>query len=129
MPEIRVEDHTKEVLERLRKQVQLGFAAVGAEAEGYAKENCPVDTGRLRNSITWACTTKNDAKNEDGAPQGIPEENSLYLGTNVEYGVFVEYCDYQHKVGQRHFLRDALANHGDHYQEIMQAALDAISNT
>jgi len=28
--------------------------AIGGEAVGYAKANCPVDTGLLRNSITFA---------------------------------------------------------------------------
>lgn len=42
--------------------------------ENTAKENCPVDSGQLRNSIT------SNVSGETGE-----------VGTNVEYGVYVEY--------------------------------------
>lgn len=128
-------DCTDEVLRKLRKQIQRGFKSVGQEAEGFAKKECPVDTGRLRNSIAWATVEAHGSKkmsgdkgkDGDSKPQGIPEEECVYVGTNVEYAVYVEYCNYEHKKGtKRHFLRDALANHGDRFKEIMQAALDAM---
>lgn len=47
------------------------------KVEGAAKRLCPVDTGRLRSSITWEL-----AKDEQG----------LYavVGTDVTYGIFQE---------------------------------------
>jgi phage gpG-like protein len=45
-----------------------GLVAVGLTLEGYAKLLCPVDTGRLRISITF------DVR-----------DNTVYIGTNVEY--------------------------------------------
>lgn len=42
---------------------------MGGKAEGYAKMLCPVDTGRLRNSITHQQY----------------DENTEIIGTNVEY--------------------------------------------
>lgn len=47
----------------------------GLTAEGYAKLLCPVDTSNLRNSITH---------------QVQPSELACYIGTNSEYGVYVE---------------------------------------
>ena len=50
----------------------------------------------------------------------------MYIGTNVEYAPYVEYGDNAtHKTGGAHFLRDAAAEHGEHYKQIMEAALDA----
>jgi phage gpG-like protein len=108
MAQVRVDDHTAEVLAALKEKMPLALAAIGQEAEGYAKDECPVDTGRLRNSI---------------ANKVVKDENAVYIGTNVEYGVYVEYGDASHRTGKKHFLRDAAANHGDHYREIAEAVL------
>lgn len=112
MPKINLEitDHTAEVLQELGQKMSTVLSAIGQECEGYAKDNCPVDTGNLRNSITYEV-------NES--------EKAVYVGTNVEYAVYVEYGDYTHKVGKSHFLRDAAADHADHYESILRAALDS----
>lgn len=62
------EDNSGEVLKAFENAVQRGLEAIGETAEGYAKDDCPVDTGRLRNSIT------NEVRGED-----------VYIGTDVEY--------------------------------------------
>lgn len=106
---VELTDHSAEVLAAMKQQVLLGLEMMGQEAEGYAKDDCPVDTGRLRNSIAHAV---------DGG------ENIVYIGTNVEYAPYVEYGEKaQHTTGKAHFLRDAAANHGEHYSAIMEAAL------
>ena len=95
----------------MKEQVNNALKAIGQTAEGYAKDDCPVDTGRLRNSI---------------ANEVFEEENAVYIGTNVEYAPYVEYRDNaSHQTGKAHFLRDAAANHGDHYSAILEAALKA----
>ena len=101
-------DYSPEILATMKDKVQTALKAMGVEAEGYAKDECPVDTGRLRNSIS---------------NKVISSENAVYIGTNVEYGVYVEYGDYNHVTGKKHFLKDAAANHGDHYKAILEAAL------
>lgn len=45
--DFRIQDNSKEVLSAFEEQVRLALDAVGQTAEGYAKDNCPVDTGRL----------------------------------------------------------------------------------
>ena len=91
------------------RQILNGLAACGEEAEGYAKIDCPVKTGRLQNSITYQV-----------------KQNELHLGTNVEYAVFVETRDdLNHPTGKAHFLRDALAQHEQRWLELLTNALRA----
>ena len=106
--DVSITSNKDEVLNAFREQVQKGLEAIGSTAEGYAKDNCPVDTGRLRNSIAYAV-----------------EDNEVQIGTNVEYAPIQEFLDMKHKTGQAHFLRDSATTHGDEYQEIMRASLQA----
>ena len=127
-----INDNTALFLSEFEKAVMQGMMAIGSKAEGYAKKNCPVDTGRLRNSITWAVdgaqgapntSAKATAKPSDYAKHGEPGKNVIVIGTNVEYAPIQEFYNMSHKVGQAHFLRDAATTHGDEYKKIMEAAL------
>ena len=70
------------------------MAGCGKIAEANCKELCPVDTGRLRNSITYEVS-------EDG--------KSVVVGTNVKYATYVEFDDRKHHVvGQSHYMRDGI---------------------
>lgn len=101
-------DNSVQVLEEFQRQIQKGAEAIGSTAEKHAKANCPVDTGKLRNSITY---------------QVVPGDG-VYIGSNVEYAAPVEYNDnVHHAVGRAHFLRDAATTHNDEYKAIMEAAL------
>lgn len=80
--------------------------AIGATAEGYAKRLCPVDTGRLRNSITH-----------------VSDGESAYIGTNVEYASFVELGT--SKMHARPYLKPAATQHSDEYKRIAEASLKA----
>lgn len=106
--DVQVTDHSADVLDEMRQKMMLALESIGQEAEGYAKDDCPVDTGRLRNSIAHDV--------DEG-------EQAAYIGTNVEYAIYVEYGDYNHTVGKKHFLRDAASTHGDHYRAIMEAIM------
>ena len=129
-------DMTAEILKAKEEQVLLGLHAIGQEAEGYAKGNCPVDTGMLRNSITYAVTGEGPAtqrySSDDGSRRGsysgsVPKDDVpvVYIGTNVEYAEDVEFNDMRHRTGKAHFLRDAATTHSDRYKDIMEAALKA----
>ena len=96
--DVKVIDNSDKVIEAFWDQFTKGLSTVGNVAEGYAKEKCPVDTGRLRNSITNAVY-----------------ENDAYIGTNVEY------AEPQEK--KHHYLKNAVANHSAEYEKIMRAAL------
>lgn len=106
MSDIKITDNSKEVLSAFERQIGLALSSIGQTAEGYAKEECPVDTGRLRNSISNAV-----AENE----------KAVYIGTNVEYAQWVEFREnVRHETGKAHFLRDAAANHTDEYKNIIK---------
>ena len=65
-------DNTDEVLSAMERAKKRGLEAIGLTAEGHAKKETPVDTGRLRNSISHAT-----------------DDEAAYIGTNVSYGPFV----------------------------------------
>ena len=107
MSEVIQKDNSQNVLYELQKKIKNAVDAIGQTAEGYAKEDCPVDTGNLRNSIN-----------------NVSKGDTVYIGTNVEYAKQVEYNErVKHKNGKAHFLRDAAANHGSEYKKITEAAL------
>lgn len=80
---------------------------IGLAAEGYAKRLCPVDTGRLRNSITHV--TSYGAK-------------AVYIGTNVEYAAYVELGTRRQK--PQPYLRPAATEHGSTYRSILKKNLE-----
>ena len=65
-------DKSEQVLSAMEKAKKRGLEAIGLTAEGHAKKITPVDTGRLRNSISHAT-----------------DKEAAYIGTNVEYAAFV----------------------------------------
>jgi len=101
-----VEDHTDEVIEQLGVAIARGLEAIGIEAEGDAARLCPVDTGRLRNSITHTI----DA-----------DEPCAIIGTNVEYAPYVHNGTSRQKA--QPFLTDAVRQNANKYRLIMEAAL------
>ena len=107
-------NNSDEVRDSLRQKLEKALKIIGENAEGYAKDDCPVDTGRLRNSITYAIR---------------PEEQAVYIGTNVEYGKYVEFNEKaRHDPpdfggGKAHFLRDAVLNHTDEYKEYAETVM------
>lgn len=68
-------DYSAEVLDTMHDAVVRALERCGEQAEGYAKDLTPVDTGNLRNSITY---------------QVDESELAAYIGTNVEYAPYVE---------------------------------------
>lgn len=104
------QDNTEAIESAIADGIMEGLEAIGLVAEGRAKAKCPVDTGRLRNSITHAL--------KGGASPAV------YIGTNVEYGKYVEEGTSEQKA--QPFLRPAATEHGSEYKQIM---LDAIRNS
>lgn len=105
-------DNSEQVLQELEQKMKAALTAVGMHLEGEAKEeleNSPrrIDTGLLRNSITWALSGEAPAIGSYSAdkpdrtgeiPTGTysgnvpddPKENpAVYIGTNVEYASYV----------------------------------------
>ena len=99
-------DNTDEVLSALKTAKKRGLEAIGLTAEGHAKKETPVDTGRLRNSISHET-----------------DDDAAYIGTNVEYAPYVE-------LGARgrkgvHMLQRAATEHKDEYKQLI---VDSMKN-
>lgn len=92
--------------------VRKALEEIGIEAEAHAKEiiteKGAIDTGRLRNSITW------QVGEEDSKP-------CVYVGTNVKYAPYVELGT--DKMKARPFIRPAVEDFGDEYKEIIERNL------
>lgn len=101
-----VADHTDEVIEALGVAIARGLEAIGIEAESDAARLCPVDTGRLRNSITHTI-------DED--------EPAAIIGTSTEYALYVH--EGVHGRPGQPFLTDAVNQNADKYRQIFEASL------
>ena len=128
--EIEFKDNSKAVLEEFRAACLRALERCGSQAEGYAKDLAPVDTGNLRNKISHKVD---------------PDEQAAYVGTNVEYAPYVELGTgkyypggrltpwvYQDEKGNWHwtagnkaqpFLKPAVADHGRTYRNIIEDEL------
>lgn len=121
--------HFAECAEEFEQAIAQALERIGMAAESNAKIRCTVDTGNLRNSITHEVT-----------------EREVTIGTNVEYGKYVEHGTgvhaesggrqtpwiYQDGKGEWHltngaqpkpFLRPAVSEHQDEYRAILEDSL------
>ena len=85
---VTMKSNLEEVQKASEDAIYAWLQAVGEDASSTASNKVPVDTGRLKNSINWA-TAKGHGSGDD-APQGTPEEHTVYIGTNVEYAPYHE---------------------------------------
>lgn len=128
--EVNITDNSDQILKELGEKAPAILEAIGLTAEAYAKMLTPVDTGRLRNSITHAV-----------------KGNDVYIGTNVEYGIWHElgtgvYASdgqgrkspwafqdskgvwhYTRGVKPKHMLKKAASEHDKEYKAIIENLL------
>lgn len=131
MADVQFIDHSDKVKKAMPEAIEAALEAMGQQAVSYAKSNITaagrVDTGALRNSVSHAVATG---------------ENAVYIGTNQEYAVFNElgtgiYAEggggrktpwaYQDAKGEWHrtrgmrpihFLKNAVQEHVKEFKEI-----------
>lgn len=128
--DIEVTSHRIEVIQAKDEAVAKALETIGRVAERYAKELAPVDTSRLRNSISHET-----------------DDDTVYVGTNVEYAPYVELgtgkfaeggggrptpWSYQDDKGNWHttngmkpqpYLKPAIENHLDEYKQYLKDEL------
>lgn len=136
---VTIHDHSAEVSAEIKSALLRGLEKCGLVAEGYAKKLCPVDTGNLRNSITYMI--------DEQEPAAIIGSNNSYAGSNNSYAAYVElgtgiYAEggggrptpwvYQDAKGNWHytrgnkaqpFLKPAAADHAGQYRDILESEL------
>lgn len=126
---VEIVSHKDDAIAEKDKAIEKALETIGLVAERYAKEICVVDTGRLRNSISHQV-----------------DENTVYVGTNVEYAPYIEFgtgiyaesggrtvpWSYQDDKGEWHttsgskphpYLRPSINNHLSEYKEIVKREL------
>ena len=130
---VTVKDNTQEILSALEKAKKRGLKAIGMAAERHAKKdpNMPVDTGRARNSITWATKEREgevvNYKDDNGVAyseqigQGA-EKDAVYIGSNVEYFPEIELGS--RTISARHVLQRAATEHTDEYKKLLQESFE-----
>ena len=110
MVDVNFTNNADDILRLLERGKRNALTAIGATAETYAKNTTPVDTGRLRNSISHAV---------DG--------EAVYIGSNVEYAPYVELGT--SRAIAHHMLQKAATEHGAEYKRLAEDALyNAINN-
>ena len=125
-------DYSDDVLNEFHDAVLRALERCGEQAEGYAKDLAPANTGAGRNSISH---------------QVDESESAVYIGTNIDYMIYQElgtgkYAEggggrptpwvYQDDNGNWHwtagnpaqpFLKPAVANHAGTYRNIIEDEL------
>ena len=100
------EDNVDLAKAEIRAAYARALERIGMQAEGYAQDRCPVDTGNLRDSIT-----------------NIPllEILAVIVGTNVEYGPNVELGT--RFMAAQPYLKPAATDHRGTYANIVKDEL------
>ena len=157
---ISLKDFSKEVLSATEEAIKTALEACGVQAVGYAvmyaTQKGVVDTGLLRNSITYALggeapalqdfsasntsTRKKSSSIKDRgslksgrykgkAPADKKGNYSVYIGTNVYYAIYQEMgwtSTKGKKVPARPFLRPALEDHIETYKNLIIQCLQIL---
>lgn len=107
--DVKIESNADQVKAELASRIPVILEAIALEAEGNAVSEITslgaVDTGRLRDSISHAT-----------------DDDSAYVGTNVEYAPYVEFGSIRYKT-PRPFLKNSIANYADDYKKILEDGL------
>ncbi len=132
---VTVKSNKEEVLKATNEAIEKALTYVGIEWQREAAAICPVVTGRLANSINYATSTGHGSgqsqygtvtpKAKDTTPNATPKENTVVVGTNVEYAQRIEEGgakEPQHS----HFLRNSLNNNRERFKEIIEKELSGI---
>lgn len=104
--DVKLIDNSLKIKEASKSAIAKALAEIGGECETYAKKDCPVDTGNLRNSIAF---------------QVEMSENAVYVGARTNYAAYVELGTVKMKA--RPYIRPAAENHTSQYKAIVEKHL------
>jgi len=142
MSKITINSHVDVVKKELEDRSQIVLEALGLQAQGnaiteisrmvYDTPQSPTykRTGRLRNSITYVTAKSQGTPNtqpgqraepSDYAPNGTPDADKVYIGTNVEYAPYIELG--ARSMPPRPFLKNAITGYKEEYKDIIKKGL------
>ena len=105
-------DNVEKILSMIDNAITAGLVEIGAKAQGYAKDNTPVRTGTLRDSI---------------GVEVKPDEKAAYIGTMIDrfpdepYGKYVELGS--PTVKAHHMLQRAATEHTAEYKKLLEDSM------
>ena len=105
--EFKMTSNAEAVKAEAKAKVASWLVAIAEDAAQTAASVAPVDTGRLKNSITSALD---------------PEEQVAYIGTNVEYAPYQEFGT-SNGVAGKHFIQFGATAHQQEYKAMLEEAL------
>lgn len=136
-------DATDELKAELASKIRKGLLAAGIQASSAAREELQkspqrIDTGLLRNSITYAMdgeapaigSYKSDKASkytgkrpEPGTYTGVTDKepdkrSAVYIGTNVDYAIYVH--EGTDRMDPNRFLKNAVENNAAELIEIIK---------
>lgn len=113
-------DNTEYVLKAIDSALAEAMDDIGAAMQGHAQQLCPVDTGRLRNSITYRLGGEGYDFPGYGAEVSA-HEYAVSVGSDVEYAAYVELGTSRTKA--QPFLGPAAETYADEYRRIVEEHL------
>jgi HK97 gp10 family phage protein len=128
----------EDLTDALEEDIDATLEAVGSYVSGGAAMRAPVDTGLLRNSLTYAIageppaksTYKADRANEkgeiktssyNGSTTKVSGEKAVYIGTNVEYAAYQELGT--SKTKKQPFLKPTIENDLSQIEKMIKAGI------
>ena len=129
MSSVKITDNGLKFKSAKNEAVMRALEKIGITAELYAKAKCPVDTGRLRNSIKHIAGKGKNVKSMVGgsslsqnlATEGIIFLHSVALYTDVSYAPYVELGTSRQR--PQPFLKPAYTDHTAEYKSIIEQEL------
>lgn len=128
---INLTDNTEAFKAASVEAIARALEMCGMQAENYAALICPVDTGRLRNSLTHVVggnriskkyyTDKGEYGGSYSGTMGTKRDLTVYVGTNVEYARDVELGTQRQRA--QPYLKPAFLNHISEYERILKNEL------
>lgn len=111
MASVDINDHSSEYMRQFENSMSTALEKIGLHIEGESKEeleNTPrrIDTGNLRNSINYQVDEK---------------EKCVYIGTNVEYAIYVHEGTSQMEANR--FLKNAVDRNRDQIDKLLKEAM------
>lgn len=90
-----------------KQKIHAWLEAIAEDAASTAADRAPVDSGRLKNSISSVV---------------VDSEQVAYIGTNVEYAPYQEFGTSKGIVG-KHFIQFGATAHQAEYKAMLEAGL------
>jgi HK97 gp10 family phage protein len=96
-----------DLAEKYPEATKQGLLDTALEIQLKAKQNCPVNTGRLRSSIAVATreTILQEAQNSEDVISQPEKDLEVWIGTKTYYAIFVEFGT--RKMPAKPYLRPA----------------------